>query len=51
VAAFAVVYKDTGTPSTSPLVGYLDFGGDQTVSSGTFTIVFDATGVFKLDAT
>jgi hypothetical protein len=46
----AVVYKDTGTASTSPLLGYVDFGGDQTVSSGTFTIQWDATGVLKITA-
>lgn len=42
-----VVYKSTGTPSTSPLMGYVDMGADQSVSSGTFTIQWDATGVLK----
>jgi hypothetical protein len=46
----AVIYKDTGTAGTSPLLGYVDFGGDQTVSSGTFTITWDATGVLKITA-
>lgn len=50
-ARYAVVYKDTGTGSTSPLIGYVDFGGDETVSSGTFTITWDATdGVLKITA-
>ena len=46
----AVVYKSTGTASTSPLVSYIDFGGDETVASGTFTITYDSTGVAKLTA-
>ena len=49
-ARIAVVYKDTGTGSTSPLMGYVDFGGDETVASGTFTIQWDATGVMKVTA-
>jgi hypothetical protein len=46
-ARYAIVYKDTGTASTSPLLGYVDFGGDQTVTGATFTIVWDADGVLK----
>lgn len=50
-ARYAVIYKDTGTGSTSPLIGYVDFGGDETVSSGTFTITWDVTdGVLKITA-
>jgi hypothetical protein len=48
---YAVVYKDTGNGSTSPLLGYVDFGGDEQVTSGTFTITWDATdGVLKITA-
>ena len=46
----AVVYKSTGTAATSPLLSYVDFGGDETVSSGTFTIQWDSTGVAKITA-
>ena len=50
-ARYAVIYKDTGTGSTSPLLGYVDFGGDETVSSGTFSITWDVTdGVLKITA-
>lgn len=35
----AAIYKDTGTPSTSTIVGYLDFGGDQTANDGAPFIV------------
>lgn len=48
---YAVIYKDTGSAATSPLLGYVDFGGDETVSSGTFTITWDATdGALKITA-
>lgn len=49
-ARYAVVYKSTGTASTSPLLGYVDFGGDQTTSAADFTIQWDATGVLKITA-
>jgi len=44
-ARYAIVYKSTGTASTSPLIGYVDFGADVSTTSGTFTITWDATGV------
>lgn len=50
-AYYAVVYRSTGTASTSPLLGYVNFGGAEAVSSGTFTINWDATnGVLALSA-
>lgn len=50
-ARYAIIYKSTGTGSTSPLLGYVDFGGDETVSSGTFSIAWDATdGLLKITA-
>jgi hypothetical protein len=39
----AVVYKDTGTAATSPLMLYKDFGSDKTVTAGTFTLNWHAT--------
>lgn len=44
----AVVYKDSGTASTSWLVCYLDFGSDQSSSSGNFTIQWNAEGILNL---
>jgi len=45
----AFVFKDTGTASTSPLLIYVTFGADNTVSAGTFSLVWDATnGVGKV---
>jgi hypothetical protein len=42
---YAVLYKDTGTAGTSPLLWLIDFGADQSVTSGTFTIVLAALGI------
>lgn len=50
-ARVAVVYKSTGVAGTSPLIIYVDFGGDETVASGTFTIQWDTTGVGYVDVT
>jgi hypothetical protein len=52
VFRYAVVYKSTGTGSTSPLIGYLDFATQTITDGNTVTIVWDATnGVFKVTAT
>lgn len=48
-ARIAVIYKSTGVSSTSPLIIYIDFGGDETVTSGTFMIQFDSTGIGYID--
>lgn len=48
IARYAVIYFASGTPSTSTLIGYVDFGEDMSSSSGTFSIVWAATGVFKV---
>lgn len=47
-ARYAIIYKSTGTASTSPLIGYIDFGGDKTTSSDTFYIQWDTAGILKL---
>lgn len=44
----AVLYKDTGTPSTSPLLCYFDFVSDQSSSSGNFTIQWNTEGIINL---
>lgn len=46
-ARHAVFYYDTGTASTSPLIGYLDFGEDRISNNGPFTITIDANGAFQ----
>ena len=51
-ARTAVWYKKKGgVSSADPVIGYLPFGSDVTVSSGTFSIVCDSTGHFKTDST
>ena len=42
-AVGAVIYKNTGTANTSPIVGYIDFGGVKSSSAVSFTIQWDAT--------
>lgn len=50
-ARYAIAYKDTGAAATDPLLGYSDFGSDQTVSAGTFGVDWDATdGVLYIEA-
>lgn len=44
----AVVYKDTGTPSTSPLVAYIDFGSDKSSTSGDFNLQWHVNGIFQI---
>jgi len=45
-ARYAVIYKSTGTASTSPLIAYVDFGSNQSSSAGTFQITWNASGIF-----
>lgn len=43
---YGIYWVNTGgASSTDPLVSYLDFGGDQTVSSANFTITQNAAGI------
>jgi hypothetical protein len=44
----AVVYKDSGASSTSPLICYLDFTEDKASTGGSFTVNFNADGVLTL---
>ena len=45
-AAHAVIYDDTH--ATNDLLCSIDFGGNQTVTSGTFTIQWHADGIITL---
>ena len=45
----AVIYDDTLTDD--PLIAYIDFGADFSSSNGTFTIAFNAGGIFTIDLT
>ena len=46
-----VIRKDTGTDSTSPLLGYVDLGADTSATNADWTATWDATdGVLKITA-
>jgi hypothetical protein len=48
-ARYAVVYDASpATNATRPLIGYVDFGSDQSSSNGNFTITWDATGIVRI---
>jgi hypothetical protein len=48
-ARYAVIYDASpATNATRPLVGYVDFGSDQSSSNGNFTITWDATGIVRI---
>lgn len=48
-ARYAVIYVDTaGASSTDPLIGYVDFGENVSSSAGTFSITWDAAGIFTV---
>lgn len=47
-ARYAAIYKDTGTPATSPIVAIIDFGEDKVSSAGNFTITWAAEGILNL---
>jgi hypothetical protein len=44
----AVIYKSTGTSSTSKLIAYVDFASDITSTASTFSIVWNASGILTL---
>lgn len=48
-ARAAVVYDDTLT--SDPLVCLVDFGGDYSSANGTFSITWNASGIWTLDLT
>lgn len=45
---YAVIYKDTGDPATSPVVAILDFGSNQAVAGTDFLVEFDAEGALRV---
>ncbi len=48
-ARYAVVYDDSGaTNAQKALVGYIDFGSDQSSTNGNFTVTWDATGIVRI---
>ena len=47
-ARYAVLYDTTVHATVNNLICCVDFGSNQTVSSGTFTIVWDTNGIITL---
>jgi hypothetical protein len=47
-AHYAIIYKDTGTPSSSPIIAEIDFGADKISSGGTFSIQWNSEGILNL---
>lgn len=44
----AVIYKDTGASTTSPLIAYIDFTSDKVSTAGDFKITWNASGILTL---
>lgn len=48
-ARYAAIYDSTpGSSATNPLIAYINFGGDETTSTATFQITFNASGIFTI---
>ena len=48
-ARYAVVYDDAGASAgAKALIGYVDFGSDQSSTNGNFTITWDSTGIVRI---
>jgi hypothetical protein len=48
-ARYAVIYdRSPASDATRPLLGYVDFGSNQSSSNGNFTITWDANGIFEI---
>lgn len=50
-ATSAVVYKDTGVNTTSPLLVHINFNGSKASTDGTFTLDFTTNPVVTITAT
>lgn len=48
-ARYAVIYDDTPA-SNKPLLGWVDFGSDQSSNNGNFTITWSGSGIFTITA-
>lgn len=47
-ATYAVLYKSTGTASTSPLVAYLNLGQTVDLTAGSLTITLTSNEIFSV---
>ena len=47
-AAGGVLYKVNSTAESSPLIGYIDFGGNKSSLNGDFVIQWNSSGILTL---
>jgi hypothetical protein len=47
-ARAAVLYKATGSPGTSPLIAFMDFGEDKIMSGEDFSLNWNSEGILYL---
>lgn len=45
---YGILYKDTGTASTSPLIAQFDWGSNQSPTGVNFTVIWNASGILDL---
>lgn len=45
---YGIVYKSTGVAATSRLIALIDFGSNVQVTASTYTITWNAAGIFYL---
>lgn len=50
-ATGAIIYKDTGVNTTSPLIAHINFNGSKAATDGSFTLDFTTNPVIKITAT
>jgi len=48
-ARYAVLFKNSGTNTTSPLIAYVDFAADKTSDNGDFVITWSSEGILNLN--
>lgn len=48
-ARYAIIYKDTGSSATSPLICYVDFGENRASVNGPFSITWNAEGIINVN--
>jgi hypothetical protein len=46
-ARYAILYKSTGTSSTSTLIGYYDLGSDQSNATVPFSVIFPSSTILN----
>ncbi|MBW8012499.1 MAG: hypothetical protein FVQ83_14885 [Chloroflexi bacterium] len=45
---YGIIYRDSGAPSTSRVIAYIDFGADQDPGGSDFTIQWHADGILYI---